>query len=162
MPIYEYHCDCSGTIEVLAAPGASAPKCPACGAATRKLVSGFAMGGRAHAGLSRSQMPQTWKGTYGGHPEYVTSLQRQWEQRRRLEERYPELAGDIRPIVAHEGSYSAVPLRAGDPASSTVLADGLGVAADGSGKAIVGGGHHHPHPRGQLHLHTEMPRPPAR
>ena len=125
MPIYEYGCDCGRTVEVLAGLGAPAPVCPACGAETRKLVAGFAVGGRADAGLSQSRMPQTWKGTYDGNPEYVTGLQRQWEQRRRLEERYPELAGDSRPIVAHEGHYSAVPLRAGDPEAST--------AADGSG-----------------------------
>ena len=114
MPIYEYRCDCGETVDVLAASGAPAPACPACGAETRKLVSGFALGGRADAGVSQSRMPQTWKGTYRGNREYITSLQRQWEQRRRLEERYPELAGDRRPVVAHEGHYSAVPLRAGD------------------------------------------------
>ncbi len=115
MPIYEYRCDCGGTAEVLAALGAPAPLCPACGAETRKLVSGFAVGGRANAGLSQSRMPQTWKGTYGGNPEYITSLERQWDRRRRLEDHYPELGGDGRPILAHEGHYSVVPLRAGDP-----------------------------------------------
>ena len=68
MPIYEYRCDCGGTFEVLAAYGAPAPICPACGAETRKLVSGFALGGRADAGLSQSRMPQTWKGTYAATP----------------------------------------------------------------------------------------------
>ena len=82
MPIYEYRCDCGGTAEVLAAPVAPAPACPACGADTRKAVSAFAVGGRAEAGLSQSQMPQTWKGTYGGNPEYITMLQRHWERRR--------------------------------------------------------------------------------
>ena len=51
-------------------------------------------------------MPQTWMGTYRGDPEYVTGLRRQWEQRQRLEARYPELADDSRPVVAHEGRYS--------------------------------------------------------
>jgi hypothetical protein len=60
-------------------------------------------------------MPQTWRGTYGGDREYVTGLQRQWERRQRLEEKHPELAGDQRPIIAHEGRYHAAPLRAGDP-----------------------------------------------
>lgn len=115
MPIYEYRCDCGGTVEVLAAPGALAPLCSACGAETRKLVSGFAVGGRANVGLSQSRMPQTWKGTYGGNPEYINRLQRQWDRRRRLEDHYPELGCDDRPILAHEGHYSVVPLRVGDP-----------------------------------------------
>src|SRR5580704_4760464 len=160
MPIYEYRCDCGRTVEVLAALGSPAPACPACGAVTRKLVSGFSLGGRADAGVSQSRMPQTWKGTYRGNREYVTTLQRQWEQRRRLEERYPELADDGRPVVAHEGRYSAVPLRAGDPAASTA-AGGSGAAADARGKGIVGGGHHHAHPHGHPHTHPERPHPPA-
>ena len=77
---------------------------------------------------------------------------------RRLEESYPELAGDIRPVVAHEGPYSAVPLRAGDPAASTA-ADGPGAGADASGKGIVGGGHHHAHPHRHPHTHPERPHP---
>jgi putative FmdB family regulatory protein len=160
MPIYEYRCDCGGTVEVLAAPGALAPVCPACGAETRKLVSGFAVGRRPDAGLSQSRMPQTWRGTYNGNPEYITRLQRQWEQRRRLEDRYPELAGDSRPIVAHEGSYSVDPLRAGDPGASTA-AGGSAPAADASGRGIVGGGDHPAHPHGHRHTHSERP-PPTR
>lgn len=160
MPIYKYRCDCGGTVEVLAPLGAPTPACPACGAETRRAVTSFALTGRADAGLSQSKMPQTWKGTYGGNPEYITNLQRQWEQRRRLEESYPELAGDIRPVVAHEGPYSAVSLRAGDPAASTA-ADGPGAGADASGKGIVGGGHHHAHPHGHPHTHPERPHPHA-
>jgi hypothetical protein len=118
------------------------------------------MGGRADPGLSQSQMPQTWKGTYGGNPEYITGLQREWERRRRLEDRYPELAGDGRPIVAHEGPYSAVPLRAGDTGAPTP-AGGSRAAADTSGKGFVGAGHHHAHPHGHLHAHPERPHPPA-
>jgi putative FmdB family regulatory protein len=49
VPIYEYRCDCGGTVEALAASGAPAPVCPACGAETRKLVSGFAVGGPTRA-----------------------------------------------------------------------------------------------------------------
>ena len=160
MPIYEYRCACGRTVEVLAGLRAPAPMCPACGAQTRKSISRFAVGGRADAGLSQSRKPQTWKGTYDGNPEYVTGLQQQWEQRRRLEERYPELKGDSRPIVAHEGPYSAVPLRAGDPDAST--ATGRSQVADGTpGKGNVGGGHRHRHPHGHLHPHPETPHPPA-
>jgi putative FmdB family regulatory protein len=149
MPIYEYRCDCGRTVEVLVASGSPAPTCSVCGAETRKLVSGFAVGGRADAGLPHSRMPQTWKGTYDGNSEYVTNLQRQWERRQRLEDRYPELAGDVRPVVAHEGRYSVVPLRAGEPAATT------------PGEGLVGGGPHHPHPHGHPHSHSELPTPPA-
>jgi hypothetical protein len=112
-------------------------------------------------------MPQTWKGTYDGNREYVTSLQRQWERRQRLEDRYPELAGDRRPIVAHEGPYSAVPLRAGDPGvsrtdgASAEPAGGSGFVAGSSGTGSVGEGHHHAHPHGHPHTHLEKSHPPA-
>ena len=59
-------------------------------------------------------MPQTWRGTYEGNPEYVGQLRRQWSAREKLEEKYPELRGDQRPVLAHEGKYHAKPLRAGD------------------------------------------------
>jgi putative FmdB family regulatory protein len=160
VPIYEYCCDCGATAEVLVALGAPAPPCPACGAETRKAVSRFALSGRADAGLSQSRMPQTWKGTYGGNPEYTTILQRQWEQRRRLEDRNPELAGDRRPIVAHEGRYSAIPLRAGEPGDSS-MAGAPAVGAGDSEKGIVGRGHHRAHSHRHLHTHPTRPQPPA-
>ena len=60
-------------------------------------------------------MPQTWRGVYDGSPEYVDRMRRAWEQRQKLEERHPEIAGDQRPILAHEGRYERAPLRLGDP-----------------------------------------------
>ena len=160
MPIYEYRCDCGGTVEVLAALGAPAPACPACGAETRKAVSRFALSWAGRRRPIAIQDAPDLEGHLRRQPRIHHHLQRQWEQRRRLEESYPELAGDIRPIVAHEGPYSAVPLRAGDPAASTA-ADGPGAGADASGKGIVGGGHHHAHPHGHPHTHPERPHPPA-
>jgi hypothetical protein len=41
-------------------------------------------------------------------------MQRQWDRRQQLETKYPELVGDTRPILAHEGRYHNAPLRAGD------------------------------------------------
>jgi putative FmdB family regulatory protein len=157
MPIYEYRCACGRTVEVLAGLGAPPPMCPACGAQTRKSISGFAVGGRADAGLSQSRMPQTWKGTYDGNPEYATGLRREWEQRRRLEEGYPELAGDSRPLwptrVPTQPSRCAPatpPLRQqpGARGPRTTLREGN-----------VGGGHRHPYPHGHLHPHPETPQP---
>ena len=152
MPVYEYRCGCGGSLEVLTNPGAPAPTCPSCGRQTRKLVSGFAVGGRADPGLSQSEMPQTWKGTHGGNREYIASLQRQWERRQRLEDRYPELAGDRRPILAHEGPYSALPLRAGD-----AVGPRTDRAPHAPGTGLVGEGHPHAHRGGQLHSHPEPP-----
>jgi putative FmdB family regulatory protein len=156
VPVYEYRCDCGERFDVLAATGAPAPACPACGGDTRRAVSGFAVGGRADPGRARSQMPQTWKGTYGGNPEYVTGLRRQWERRRRLEDRYPELAGDTRPVVAHEGPYSAVPLRAGDPAVG-----GPAPAAPGGHAAahshVPSDSGTHPHAGAHGHDHGQPP-----
>lgn len=138
MPLYEYRCTCGGLIELLSSPSAASPTCPDCGAQTRKQISAFAVGGRANPGLSQSEMPQTWQGTYAGNPEYVTALQHQWEQRQRLEERHPELRGDRRPVVAHEGPFSTTPLRSGDPIPSAATASGH----------ETGHAHAHLHPHG--------------
>jgi hypothetical protein len=79
-------------------------------------------------------MPQTWRGTYEGNREYLTALRRTAEQRQVLEERHPELAGDRRPVLAHEGRFEVAPLRAGDPPPA--------------GHAQPAG---HPHPGGHPH-----------
>jgi len=160
MPIYEYSCDCGTTIEVLVAFGAPPPTCTACGAETRKAVSSFSVNGRADAGLSKSRMPQTWMGTYGGNSEYTTLLQRQWERRCRLEDRYPEIADDRRPVVAHEGVYSTIPLRAGEAGRSTVDQESTAKVGE-SDEGVVGGAHHHGHPHGHSHAHPARPQPPA-
>ena len=36
------------------------------------------------------QMPQTWRGTYEGNPEYLGQLRRQWGARQKLEDKYPK------------------------------------------------------------------------
>jgi putative FmdB family regulatory protein len=115
MPIYMFKCECGTRFEHLAPFDAAPPECPVCGGATRKIPAGFRVGGHADPGLAKEQMPQTWRGTYNGSREYTTGLQRQWERRQRLEAKHPELAGDQRPIVAHEGRYHEAPLRLGDP-----------------------------------------------
>jgi putative FmdB family regulatory protein len=115
MPIYVYRCECGERFERLVGLDAPVPGCPACGGTPQKIPAGPSLLGQAGTGLAKEQMPQTWRGTYNGDREYVTGLRRQWDQRQRLEAKHPELAGDQRPIIAHEGRFHGAPLRAGDP-----------------------------------------------
>ena len=115
MPIYAVGCPAGHRFEIRQPFTAALPSCPECGAATAKLPAAFGVGGRAVLPPRPEQMPQTWRGTYGANRDYVTSLRRTAEARQRLEEKHPELAGDQRPVLAHEGRYAAAPLRAGDP-----------------------------------------------
>ena len=122
------------------------PPCPSCGAATSKVPSRFGIGGRAATPPAPELMPQTWKGTYDGDRDYVTSLRRTAEQRQAFEQRHPEEAGDRRPVVAHEGRFEGAPLRRGDP-----------VPADtGAGRRTRD---RHGHAHG--HAHGHGPRAPA-
>ena len=114
MPIYVYRCECGLSFEHLASFDAPAPGCPQCGGDTRKIPAGFSLGGQANAGLAKEQMPQTWRGVYNADNDYVTGMRRQWDRRQQLEDKHPELAGDQRPIIAHEGRFHEAPLRLGD------------------------------------------------
>ncbi|MGH3246646.1 MAG: hypothetical protein ACRDOI_10615, partial [Trebonia sp.] len=78
--------------------------------------------------------------TNHGDRDTIRHWQRSLEQRAKLEEKYPELAGDNRPVLAHEGRYAARPLRAGDPAAP---ASPAGV------------------PHSHVHPHTHAPAPTA-
>lgn len=144
MPIYVYRCDCGERFERLVGIGAPAPGCPACGGTPQKIPAGPSLLGQAGTGLAKEQMPQTWRGTYEGDREYVTGLRRQWDQRQRLEAKHPELAGDQRPIIAHEGRFHGAPLRAGDPVPGHGHGHGHGHGSDkpsaGSGGASGDGG----------------------
>ena len=115
MPLYDFRCDDGHRFERLVPLAAEADQeCPACGGSSAKVPSAGALLGRASAGLSRDEMPQTWRGTYNGNREYLSQLRGQWSARQRLEAKYPEIAGDQRPILAHEGRYHEAPLRSGD------------------------------------------------
>lgn len=121
MPIFDYRCGhdatpgCGLRFERLMGRDAPPPACPECGGASRKVPSRPALHGAADPGLSREQMPQTWRGLYDGDRDYIKTMRTQWSRRQKLEEKHPELAGDTRPVVAHEGRYEQAPLRAGDP-----------------------------------------------
>lgn len=105
MPIYDLRCGEGHRFEVIQSFTAPLPDCPYCGAATTKVPSRVAVTGLASAPPPPERMPQTWRGTYGANREYVAELRRTADARRRLEEKYPELAGDRRPILAHEGRF---------------------------------------------------------
>jgi putative FmdB family regulatory protein len=115
VPAYDYRCASGHRFErTVAIAARDEQECPVCGEPSRKLVSAPAIGGLAGPGLAEDEMPQTWRGTHDGNPEYVGQLQKQWEARQKLEEKHPELKGDQRPILAHEGHFHGNPLRAGD------------------------------------------------
>ncbi len=150
MPIYVFRCGCGARFEHLASmTDITTPECPVCGGETRKVPSGFTLGGQASAGLSKDEMPQTWRGVYNGSAEYIDRMRRTWEQRQKLEAKYPEIADDQRPILAHEGRYHDAPLRAGDiPLRGTPPMPGEGPAGGaghghGSGADRHGHGHGH-------------------
>ena len=102
MPIYELTCEQGHRFEVVQSFTSALPPCGIGGAAAGRLPP------------SAEMMPQTWKGTHRGDRDYVTSLRRTADQRRDLEARHPELRGDTRPVLAHEGQFEKAPLRAGD------------------------------------------------
>lgn len=148
MPIYDYRCDCGLRFERLIGRDAPAPACPECGGGTRKVPSRPALTGTADPGPSKEYMPQTWKGTYRGNREYVTGLQRQWDQRQKLEAKHPELRGDTRPVAAHEGRYEQAPLRAGEPYIGHSSPDPAPTKDTGGSS---GHGHRHGHGHGHGH-----------
>src|ERR1700724_1540634 len=101
MPLYDYRCPQGHLFERLAPIAAGAQQdCPVCGQASGKVPSRISLGGRADPGPSMQLMPQTWRGTYEGNPEYVGQLRRQWDARRKLEDSYEERRGDQRPVLA--------------------------------------------------------------
>jgi putative FmdB family regulatory protein len=118
VPIYDFACGCGARFErilpMAASTAGDGPGCPACGAATSRVPSRPALSGQVDVGRPAALMPQTWRGTYGADRDYVTHLRRDAERRQSLEAKHPQLAGDRRPVLAHEGRYEAVPLRAGD------------------------------------------------
>jgi len=153
VPIYEYACGCGYRFERLARiadADAPPPACPACGTADcRRVPSVAALLGRAAVPPGRDAAPRSWEQTNHGDRDTIRHWQRNLEQRGKLEEKYPELAGDNRAVLAHEGRYAASPLRAGDPAVP---------GSPGSPPADPHG-HHHPH--GHAHPHTHNPAPTA-
>ncbi|HEX6448018.1 MAG TPA: zinc ribbon domain-containing protein [Trebonia sp.] len=147
MPLYEYACGRGHRFERLV-PFANADSpslaCPSCGTTEcRRLPSSAALLGRAAPPPGRDAAPRSWEETHGGDRDTILHWQRSLEQRRTLEEKYPELSGDTRPVLAHEGPYAAAPLRADSSAGDSLRA--------------AQPAHPHPHP----HHSPEASPPPS-
>src|SRR5439155_25194804 len=96
MPIYEYRClECGEVFSHLflhSTDAAGQTQCSACGSdQTRRLISSFAIGGKADPGPGRAAWPTSWGDTNGGDPETLRYWRKRIEREARLEEKYPEL-----------------------------------------------------------------------
>src|SRR5699024_3037429 len=121
MIIYDFKCDNDHRFDaVLESMSSPAPECRACGAESRKVPTAVKIGNSASAGASRDEMPNSWTGMGGGHPDAVRHWRDKMVKREKLEEKYPELGGDRRPVLAHEGIFRGRPLRAGDDIGASV------------------------------------------
>ncbi|OYO06329.1 FmdB family zinc ribbon protein [Enemella evansiae] len=115
MILYDFRCSTGHEFEAaVASMSADNPACPACDANTRRLFSRINLGNSASAGHSREEMPRSWQATGGGDRDTIRHWHKHASQREKLEQKYPELAGDRRPVLAHEGRFHDKPLRAGD------------------------------------------------
>lgn len=139
MPLYELKCAEGHRTEVTQSFYDEIPLCPQCDAPMTKVLSYFAIQGKATLPAASGAMPQTWRGTYDGNREYITKLRHEADARQKIEERYPELAGDRRPILAHEGRFASEPLRAGD---SVIPARIQGSHTHGNGSGSTHGHSH--------------------
>ena len=123
MILYDFKCTSDHRFEAgVASMSSPAPDCPDCGEASRRVLTTVRTSGFASTGHSREDMPKSWKGMAGGNADAVDYWRRSMEKREKLEERYPELGGDRRPILAHEGIFQGRPLRAGDDIVASVEA----------------------------------------
>lgn len=121
MILYDLRCRDGHRFEAaLATMSSPNPPCPACDSATSRVPRAARLGGSADPGPSREQMPRSWRGVNGGDPDTVAGWRGVVEKRERLESRYPELAGDRRPVLAHEGVFAGRPLRAGDDVAASL------------------------------------------
>lgn len=133
MIIYDVKCASAHRFEVILDSMFDAtPACP-CGSPTARIPAAIRLSGRADPGPHRDEMPNTWQGIGRGDPETVRGWHGLMSRREKLEEKYPELAGDRRPVLAHEGAFANAPLRAGDPLAAAMAHATFGrPAASGS------------------------------
>lgn len=129
MILYDVTCEAGHRFEAaLASMHAPTPPC-ACGLPTRRLITRLNQGGVASPGRSREEMPTTWRGIGNGHRDLVRGWHTEMRAREKLEEKYPELAGDRRPVLAHEGRFAQRPVRAGDAEAIRLAQQTFGTTA---------------------------------
>ncbi|XBH21224.1 zinc ribbon domain-containing protein [Jonesiaceae bacterium BS-20] len=128
MILYDFVCQTGHIFEAGVASMVSPnPPCPVCHATSSRRPSRVNFGGQAGTGISRENMPKSWRATRGGDKETVAHWHKVATEREKLEEKHPELAGDRRPVLAHEGIFAKKPLRAGDDIAKSV---GAAITAD--------------------------------
>lgn len=121
MIIYDFKCSNDHRFEAMIDSMFSpAPDCMLCGSESRKVPTRVKIANSASAGASRDDMPNSWTGMGNGHPDAIRHWRDKMVKREKLEEKYPELGGDRRPVLAHEGIFRGRPLRAGDDIHSAV------------------------------------------
>lgn len=141
MRIYDYICDSGHRFELLVRSAEDPdPVCRGCGAPARRRPPAVGLGGTADPGPSQEDAPKSWLSTNRGDRDTLRYWHDRMSRRESLEEKYPELAGDRRPVLAHEGRFAANPLRAGDPLPTPSTVDSSGSSGDsgGSGGDSVG------------------------
>lgn len=140
MRIYDYVCESGHRFELLVRSSESPdPACRSCGEPAHRRPPGVGLGGRADAGPSHEDAPKSWMSTNRGDRDTLRYWHQQMTRRESLEEKYPELAGDRRPVLAHEGRFAANPLRAGDPVPSSSAEGSSTVDSSGSAGSTGGG-----------------------
>lgn len=121
MILYDFACPSGHEFEaLLASMSDDNPNCPVCRSPTTRRPSKLNIGGMADPGPSRDQMPRTWVQTHRGDRDTLRHWHDVASRREKLEEKHPELAGDHRPVLAHEGIFRDRPLRAGDDIPTAV------------------------------------------
>ncbi|GAA2178672.1 hypothetical protein GCM10009785_02220 [Brooklawnia cerclae] len=121
MILYDFACPSGHEFEALiGSMSDDDPACPTCGRTAARRPSKLNIGGLADPGPSRDQMPRTWVQTNRGDRETLRHWHDLAARRDKLEDKHPELAGDRRPVLAHEGVFARRPLRAGDDIATAV------------------------------------------
>ncbi|WP_458106708.1 zinc ribbon domain-containing protein [Arthrobacter sp. R3-55] len=115
MILYDFRCIEGHDFEAcLMSMFADDPACPVCSSAAKRKPPRVGLSGRVDPGPSKEDRPRSWQQVNGGDPDTVRAWQRSIEKREKLEDHYAELAGDNRPVLAHEGIFARQPLRVGD------------------------------------------------
>ncbi|MCD7100754.1 FmdB family zinc ribbon protein [Pseudoclavibacter sp. 13-3] len=115
MILYDFRCTQGHDFESFVDEHTSAdPVCPDCGSSGARVLASPLVTGSCGPGPAQAELPQTWLAADRGDRETIDHWRAQAQRRERLEERYPELAGDRRPVLAHEGVFEQRPLRAGE------------------------------------------------